>query len=365
MRTFSDLLDHFPERILFVGLAGSRAYGTATPESDDDLRGLFALPARDYLSLSAPPAQLADERSNVVYYSLRRALELLSVANPTLLELLFLPSDCVLRTSPEMERLVAERHLFLTRQCADTHVGYARAQVKRARGQNKWINNPKPEAPPQREDHCYILARERFASQDEPPARPVPLSALGWDLSHFHAARLEHSQEAYRLYTYGEAARGVFRGDLLVCESIPKEDETTRFAGLLLFSQQAYEQELRDHRNYWQWRASRNESRWRQQERGELDFDAKNLMHTVRLLLSGRSILATGAPIVRFQGENLALLRRIRAGEMTYDEILAVVDELIAECGSLVLTSDLPPSADLGQVEALLADLTRSWEERQ
>ena len=33
----------------------------------------------------------------------------------------------------------------------------------------------------------------------------------------------------------------------------------------------------------------RSEARWQQQERGELDFDAKNMMHAVRLLLSGRS----------------------------------------------------------------------------
>lgn len=368
MKTLEDLLERAPERILFAAIVGSQAYGTATAESDEDVHGLFVLPANEYLALSPPAEQLGDERSNVVYYSLRRSLELLAAANPNLLELLFLPPDCVLRSSPEMATLLEHRPLFLSRRCADTHVGYARAQIKRARGQNKWINNPKPEAPPRREDFCFVLPREGLGVAPDsatPPARPVPLAKLGWDLSHYHAARVEHAQELYRLYTFGPGARGVFRNAELICTSIPKEDEAPRFAGLLLYSESIFEQALRDHKNYWQWRAHRNEARWKKQEQGELDYDAKNLMHTVRLLLSGRSILADGKPIVRFEGEQLALLRRIRAGELTYDEILALADDLIADCERFAKTSDLPPSTDPGKVEALLAELTASWEARQ
>lgn len=368
VKTLEDLLERAPERILYTAIVGSQAYGTATPESDEDVHGLFVLPANKYLALSPPAEQLGDDRSNVIYYSLRRALELLTAANPNLLELLFLPADCVLRSSPEMATLLEHRHLFLSRRCADTHVSYARAQIKRARGQNKWINNPKPEAPPRREDFCYVLPREGLGAapaSTAPPARPVPLAKLGWDLSHFHAARVEHAQELFRLYSYGPEARGVFRIDELVCTSIPKEDEVPRFAGLLLYSEPAFEQALRDHKNYWQWRAHRNEARWKKQEQGELDYDAKNLMHTVRLLLSGRSILAHGEPIVRFEGEPLDLLRRIRGGELTYDEILALADDLIRDCESLAGKSDLPPNADPVRVKALLAELTASWEARQ
>ena len=75
-----------------------------------------------------------------------------------------------------------------------------------------------------------------------------------------------------------------------------------------------WKQALVDHNNYWAWRRERNDARWQQQERGELDFDAKNMMHTVRLLLSGRSLMQNGHPIVRFEGEELALLLSIRRG---------------------------------------------------
>jgi uncharacterized protein len=76
--------------VLFECIAGSRAYGTTTTASDEDIRGVFAAPIADYLALERPPDQLSDARGNVVYYSPRRAIELLALANPNILELLFM-----------------------------------------------------------------------------------------------------------------------------------------------------------------------------------------------------------------------------------------------------------------------------------
>lgn len=99
--------DHPDTRsILFECVAGSRAYGTASADSDEDIRGIFALPRARYADLAAPPNQIADARNNVVYYSLRRTIELLAAANPSVLELLYMPADCFRRSTPEMERLL-------------------------------------------------------------------------------------------------------------------------------------------------------------------------------------------------------------------------------------------------------------------
>ena len=263
-----------------------------------------------------------------------------------------------------MAELERRRALFITRQCADTHLGYAFSQIKKARGQNKWINNPKPERAPAKEDYCHVIARERLLPEREPPARPQPLAQSGVDLGRCHAARVEHGRDLFRLYDYGAAARGVFRGDAIACESIPADQESHRFVGLLLWNEQAWKQAVVDHENYWTWRRERNESRWRQQEAGELDFDAKNLMHTIRLLLSGKSILEHGRPIVRFEGEPLALLRAIRAGRHTYEEIMAMAQDIVAECETLKARSALPDHVDPAQATRLVQDLTASWEAR-
>jgi uncharacterized protein len=352
------------KEVLFECIAGSRAYGTTTAASDEDIRGIFAVPVAEYLDLSQPADQVADERGNVVYYSLRRVFELLSQANPNILELLYMPDDCVKATSTEMQSLIGLRQMFITRQCADTHAGYAMSQIKKARGQNKWINNPRPEAAPTKEEYCHIVPWDDGRSRSDPPVRPVPLNAIAWRLEEFHAARLEHARDTYRLYRYGRDARGVFRGNVLVCESIPKDDEITRFAGLLLFNEQAWKQALVDHQNYWAWRRDRNPARWEQQERGELDFDAKNMMHTVRLLLSGRSILESGTPIVRFKGESLRLLMEIRAGKLTFDQIMSMAEGLVADCERLKASSNLPESCDIARASRALRELTANWERR-
>lgn len=351
------------DHIIFECVAGSRAYGTASADSDEDIRGLFVLPAAHYLDLAAPPPQISDARSNIVYYSLRRCVELLSAANPSLLELLYMPADCVRRREPEMAELERARDLFISRRCADTHIGYAFSQIKKARGQNKWINQPKPAEPPQKEDYCHVVPRERFTAAGA-PFRPQPLRGSGVDLAECHAARLEHARDAYRLYHYGTAARGVFRGDVIACESIPAQDEQARFIGLLLYNEHAWKQALVDHQNYWTWRRERNAARWRQQESGELDYDAKNLMHTIRLLLSGKSILERGVPLVRVEGEALQLLRDIRNGRYRYDDIMQMAQDIVADCERLKPRAALPEETDSAAASALLRRLTQDWEHR-
>ena len=118
------------------------------------------------------------------------------------------------------------------------------AQIKKARGQNKWVNQPKTSNPPTKEEFCYVIPAERLRQTDGNPCRPMSLPLTNWNLAEYHAARLEHAPNMFRLYYYGPDARGVFRGDVLVCESIPESDESARFAGLLLFNEQGWKKSL-------------------------------------------------------------------------------------------------------------------------
>ena len=83
-----------------------------------------------------------------------------------------------------------------------------------------------------------------------------------------------------------------------------------------------------------------------------MDYDAKNMMHLMRLLYSGESIVRNGEPIVRFSGKRLERLLSIRRGEWTFDEIMAEATTVQAniEAGR----NHLPPECDREKVDELI-----------
>lgn len=194
------------------------------------------------------------------------------------------------------------------------------------------------------------------------PFRPVPLAEADVDLDECHASSVEHMADVFRLYHYGSSARGVFRGGEVVCESIPIEDEWDRCIGLLIYNRNAHERAVRDHRNYWTWRNNRNEQRWVRQESGELDYDAKNMMHMFRLMLSAEHILTEGCPLVRFSGEKLTNLKAILKGEFSYESLIEEADTLSSRLETLYEKSRLPERPDHDKAEELLQSVTREWE---
>ena len=156
------------------------------------------------------------------------------------------------------------------------------------------------------------------------------------------------------VYDYGKETGGVFRGGAPVVSSIPKEDAGLRI-GVLIFNKQAFESAKRQHREYWDWRRHRNDARWVQQERGQLDYDAKNMMHLTRLLFSGENIVMNGRPIVRFTGEKLETLLAIRRGEWEFDKIIAHAEAIQARIDAG--KNRLPADCDKEKVSDLVAEV--------
>ena len=331
--------------------SGSHAYGLAGPQSDLDERGIYIVPPERYAGLHAIPNQISDAKGDHVYYSLRRVMELISESNPTLMEIIFTPDDCILACSHALEPLFSAKSQFISQALVRAKLGYAMGQIKKARGQNKWINQPQPEAAPTAQQFCHwlpALTNEPSSLPSSLPGRPKPLTQLPVPLEHCHVARVEHTGHWYRLYHLGANARGVFRGGgLPVCESIPKEIEASRYLGLLMFNEQGFQRAKLDHHNYWHWRAERNDARWLAQEHGQLDYDAKNLMHCMRLLFSAQNVLAHGVPLVRVSGAIQAELIAIRSGQFSYKELIQRANTLVSVCETALTTSKLPEQADL------------------
>jgi hypothetical protein len=103
----------------FLGISGSRLYGTDMPESDYDLRG-FTIPPFEYLlGIKTFNSQELDGDHKI--YSLKRFLELLLNGDPQVTELLFSPPSLVKTSS-----IVGEKVLDLGKKYALSNKSYAR-----------------------------------------------------------------------------------------------------------------------------------------------------------------------------------------------------------------------------------------------
>jgi len=343
-------------RLIFEVISGSHSYGLQSAESDTDLRGVYVIPANERISLSETVEEIGDEKQNEKYFELKKFFLLASQCNPNIIELLWTPEDCIRLCTPAMEKIIANRNKFLSLKAYDTFSGYAYSQIKKASGQNKMVRNPQPKKAPVKTDSCWFIPPDTIA---EYPCRPVPLTKADINLGRCHAAALEHAPFVYRLYDYGPKAKGVFRGDMLVCESIPLEDESSRFCGLLIYNHQEYDKALKDWHRYHDWKKNRNESRWKDQEGEEFQYDRKNMMHCVRLLISGKTILRDGYPLVRCEGSTRQYLLDIRAGKFSYEQIMADVEKRMALLEKLRGKSKLPSEPDMKSINRLFMEIAR------
>ncbi|MBC1258888.1 nucleotidyltransferase domain-containing protein, partial [Trichormus variabilis] len=165
------------KRTILVGLAGSHGYGLNRPDSDLDFRGVFIAPKRYYLGFDHIEQKdagwdepgifpLLDGNKDTVIYELRKILQLLSGANPNVLELLWLNEYPVLRDVGQ--HLINHRKLFLSKKVKHTYSGYAFAQIKKMETHRKWLLNP-PEKKPLPSD---------FGIEDEAPLIKDDLNAF-------------------------------------------------------------------------------------------------------------------------------------------------------------------------------------------
>ena len=346
-------------KILFRAISGSWAYGLARAHSDEDIRGIFALPSNDYLSIDSPINMVSDERNDIVYYSLRRVMELIKQSNPNIIELLFTPEDCIKFKSPLVEDLFQVRLEFISMQLCDAFVGFAQTQLKKSRGQNKWVNKPQSPSLPKKEDFIWLMPN---VHSNIFPARSVSLKSIQIDLTHCHVSSLEHCPNVYRLYQIGNQAKGVFRNEEIVCESISQDEEISCFLGLLIFNKVGFDTACREFKHYWQWHNNRNEQRWKLQEGKIIDYDPKNMMHMYRLLLSSEKILFLGEPLMRVEGNNKIVLNDILDGRYSFDELVSMTNAKIDELNKMKAKQNIPDKPNINIIDELLYSITSKWE---
>ena len=333
--------------IVLECLSGSRAYGLATPTSDTDIKGVFLLPKKDYYGLEYVP-QVADPSNDVVFYEFSRFMKLLSVNNPNILELLNTPSSSIRYKHPLLDEIKSE--MVLSKLCRDTFGKFALAQIKKAKGLKKKIVNPVAQERKSPLAFCYVsheqgsLALERY------------LDLAGWRQEDCGLTNIPHMDNVYGLYHRPDAGySGIIKNDRsndVSLSSIPKGEPQR---ALLYFNRNGYSSYCKKYREYWDWVDQRNEARYENTRQHGKNYDAKNMMHTFRLL--DMAIEIGRDQRVNVERPNRTFLLDIKAGKYEYDELLQMAHEKQQEMENAYAHSTLPEQPDLEAINNLAFEL--------
>ncbi|ALM49818.1 nucleotidyltransferase [Flavobacterium psychrophilum] len=338
--------------ILFETISGSRSFGLDTPTSDTDIKGVFFMPKDKFFGFDYIP-QISNDTNDIVYYEIGRFIELLTKNNPNILEILATPEDCILYKHPLMDELKIGN--FLSKLCKDSFAGYAMTQIKKARGLKKKIVNPLPKGKKNLLDFCYIL------NGYDSILLATWLETYNRTQEQCGLINIPHSKGMYALFYDRENVlgyKGITSKDTANQVSVSSVPKTEQPLAYMYFNQEAYSSYCKEYMEYWSWIEKRNEERYNTNKQHGKNYDSKNMMHTIRLLQSAEQILRDGKLSIRVT--NREELLGIKSGNMEYDYLLNMADNLLASIDRLYFDTILPPAPDNEKAEAILISMRKS-----
>lgn len=329
--------------IILECISGSKAYGLDTPKSDTDIKGVFILPKEEYYGLNYIP-QVSNETNDIVFYELGRFMELLSLNNPNILELLNTPEKAIIYKHEYLNEIKSE--LILSKLCCNTFGKFALSQIKKAKGLKKKIVNPVAKERKSVLSFCFVSY--------EQGAIPLEkfLEIKRWNQENCGLVNIPFMKDVYGLYYSDQFGfSGIIKGkdsNEVCLSSVPKDlkQET-----LLYFNKDGYSTYCKEYREYWDWVENRNEERFENTASHGKNYDVKNMMHVFRLL--DMAIEIGRQKKVNVERPNRDFLLSIRAGQFEYEDLLKMSDEKQAEMESVFEKSDLPIEPDLTMINTM------------
>ena len=366
--------------LIYKVIRGSHAYGTSLPTSDTDYSGIYVQPLDDMLGLGYQD-QASDAKNDIVYYEVRRFLELLSSNNPTVLELLNTPEDCIVYKHPVMDMILEQRDRFITKICRNSFGGYARQQIQKAQGLNKKMNWERSKVTRKGPlDFCYAI----FGEKTMPLVEFLDRNNI--DQKFCGVAKIPHARDMYALF-YDSVSRDIYTNGKTEEErealksKYDKDSYDLGFKGIVIedsnkvrlssipksmpskcvfyYNEDGYSMHCREYREYQTWLSERNTQRYVDIENHAQSIDGKNMMHTRRLLDMAKEI-AQGKGI-NVRRPDADFLISIRQGKVDLQTLLDHADAEIAEIDRLFLESDLPEKVDMELVHKLLVDVRKRF----
>jgi len=327
--------------IIYGCIVGSQAYGTNVEGSDVDKKWVYVQSAESFFVNGYKP-QIEISKDEVAY-ELSRFLELAEKANPTILELLFSPKECVIYKHLVFEPVLRTRKSFLTKQCKYSFAGYAISQIEKAKGLDKKINWESEKVTRKTVlDFCYFVTDyiERYEAKyiSKPLKEAFTLSQIRL----MGLAAIPHTKDLYNVF---HDAKYPFKGIVqdeensndISLSSIPHD---AYCVGMLYFNKDGYTQHCKAYSEYQMWLANRNTQRYMDIQNHGQKIDGKNMLHCLRLIETAKDIAEFGELIVR--RENAEYLKDVRLGKYDLETLLETAKGKIAELDTLFDNSSLP-----------------------
>lgn len=387
--------------IIYEYKRGSHLYHLNVETSDEDYGGVFVCPVEDLIGLrSGYVEQVSDEKNDTVFYELGRWLELLLKANPTVLESLFAPEDCIIKSHPIIDEIRKNRDLFVSKQCFNTFYGYGISQIGKARGLNKKIVNPVTERKDIL-DFCYT-----FKNQGSQPIKDW-LKEHNLDQKYCGLVNLPNMKDVYGVY-YDFAAYFKFedvdwydvsfqsggvkypwsnfiseadakkisdrirnkeffhysgivhpdeieKSNTVRLSSIPKGETPICF---MTYNKDGYASHCKDYKEYKEWEEKRNPVRY--ESNLDKNYDSKNMMHCIRLVRMAKE-LAQGKGFNVVRDADRQYLLDIRNHKFEYDEVMVQVNKEVEEMEEAMKNSSLQEEIDYDKVNELLIRVRKQF----
>jgi len=323
----SNIQDWLNDRIILKVYGGSHSYGTNTPNSDIDIRGV-CIPPKNYIIgidnfeqhesktyIDYAGYNKKKEPADTVIYGLHKFIRLAMNCNPNIIENLFVDRTHIMSKNELGQMLIDNRLIFLTKKARHTFGGYAFSQLHR-------LTNKLP----------MEEAKEKLENNNKKIEE-----------YEVHLTKLNHQEKQFynKLELTGE--------EVLVLKGL--ETEIKKYKQLIGTIKENTK-EIKNRMGY----GNHNHRGSHKDLIDAYGYDTKHAMHLIRLLRAGLEILTEGNCYTLRPDYNYLLA--IRNGEYTLEYIKAEADRMFKLLDDAYINSKLPHSPDVNKINNLLCDMT-------
>jgi len=360
-------LKYVEDHTIFECIVGSQAYGTHTPESDEDRAGIM-IPGKEYFLGLKHFEQFVFQNCDKTIFDIRKALNLIADNNPNSLDLLFTPERCIVKNTSFWEKVILEKSLFLSKKIRYTFAGHAIAQLKRIKMHRKFLLCP-CEIKPKRQDYGLSEISVFPTSQ----IKAIFLAAIDFIKEEQRSDFVNELDKIYANYIIPLLASFLIpEQQKLAMEwlqlGIKSQCNSFTSLGTTYIKDEYIDQaqrELKYFDAFQEWKQYEEWKKTRNKKRADLEkkfgYDTKHSMHLVRLLKMAKEGLSKGQIFVDRTHIDAEELKEIRNGSWSYEQVEEYAIQQDKELNKLYLISNLPKVPDREKISVLCMKLVDSF----